>query len=420
MGARAGRWCRATWGIGTASAPSSIRDAFHALFGVDLALIQDVLVDAASVLPAHGMRLVHAVAEAPSDEERCRIIQAFLAAHATSLGASPWMRLRRMSVNIGLHVAGRLLGVGPRQVQRLARREGGMNVPGLSRLWRSERSLRKVREAIGRGDAVDWAAHAAEVGYADQSHLVRECKEVSGRTPAADRAAGPQRRGRLVLPLVDDVRAGAAPTRPFKKSRNPSAMNLPLPTPAMLLTFYLVGELFLMRSRLSSDGARAADRGSLRLLLVTIGASVGLAWLAARGFPQARFASLLGRDPTLPSPLYWTGLGVYAAGLALRWYSIAYLGRSFTFDVAVAADQPVIDTGPYRRIRHPAYTGALLVFVGLGLCGGNALSLAVLVAPIAWAFMRRIAIEEAALNATLGSRYADYAARTKRLIPFVY
>jgi len=111
---------------------------------------------------------------------------------------------------------------------------------------------------------------------------------------------------------------------------------------------------------------------------------------------------------------------VFLAGLALRWYAIAYLGRSFTFDVAVAADQHVIDTGPYRRIRHPAYTGSLLSFVGLGLCGGNALSLVVLVAPIAWAFLHRIGIEEAALTAALGSRYSAYAARTKRLVPFVY
>ncbi len=158
-------------------------DAFHALFGVDLAAIQDALVDVSQVLPPHGLRLVDDVARAASDDERCRIIDAFLAAHATALGTTAWMRLRRMGVNIGLRVAGRLLGVGPRQVQRLARREGGMNVPALSRLWRGERSLRKARESLGRGQAIEWATHAIEAGYADQSHLVRECKEISGRTP---------------------------------------------------------------------------------------------------------------------------------------------------------------------------------------------------------------------------------------------
>ena len=103
-----------------------------------------------------------------------------MATHATVLGTNSWLRLRRMGVNIGLRLAGRLLGVGPRQAQRLARREGGMNVPGLSRLWRGERSL---RQALDRGHAIDWAAHAVDVGYADQSHLVRDCKEISGRTP---------------------------------------------------------------------------------------------------------------------------------------------------------------------------------------------------------------------------------------------
>ena len=159
-------------------------DAFRALFAVDLATIQDDFVDVSRVLPAHGLRLVDEVAGAADDAERRRLVEAFLAAHAPKLVNSPWMRLRRMGVNVGLQLASRLLGVGPRQAQRLARREGGMNVPGLSRLWRSERSMRQVREALARGESIDWATHAAEAGYADQSHLVRDCKEFSGRTPA--------------------------------------------------------------------------------------------------------------------------------------------------------------------------------------------------------------------------------------------
>jgi AraC-like DNA-binding protein len=158
-------------------------DAFHALFGVDLSAIQDGFVDATQVLPAHGQRLVAAVAKARDDDERCRLVDQFMVAHAASLHTSAWMRLRRMGANIGLQLASRMLGVGPRQVQRLARREGGMNVPGLSRLWRGERSLRKARVLIQEGQPVDWAAHAAEAGYADQSHLVRECRQISGRTP---------------------------------------------------------------------------------------------------------------------------------------------------------------------------------------------------------------------------------------------
>jgi protein-S-isoprenylcysteine O-methyltransferase len=188
----------------------------------------------------------------------------------------------------------------------------------------------------------------------------------------------------------------------------------------MLLAIMLACELFLMRSRLSGDRERKADRGSLRLLFAIIFGSIALAWLAGRLVPQARFDALLALDPLALQVLRWSALGLFVAGLALRWYSMAWLGRLFTYDVAIAADHRVVDTGPYRLIRHPAYTGSLLSFVGLGVVGGNALSLALLLAPIALAFLHRIAIEETALEAALGSRYVDYAARTRRLIPFVY
>lgn len=158
-------------------------DAFHALFGIDLATIQDAFADATQVLPAHGRQWVDEVAAAPDDDARRALVDAFLAAHSGALDASPWTRLRRMGVNVTLRLAGRWLGVGPRQVQRRALREGGMSLPGLSRLWRGERSLRQVRESLARGQSIDWATHALEAGYADQSHLVRDCKAISGRTP---------------------------------------------------------------------------------------------------------------------------------------------------------------------------------------------------------------------------------------------
>ncbi len=197
-------------------------------------------------------------------------------------------------------------------------------------------------------------------------------------------------------------------------------MSLSLPTPPMLLAFLLASELWLMRSRLSGDASRKADRGSLRMLMAIIAGGVGLAWLAKRALPQANFESLFGLAPVAMTRLYCIGLALFAAGVGLRWYSMAYLGRLFTFDVAVATDHRVVDSGPYRHIRHPAYTGSLLSFMGLGLCGGNALSMLVLLAPIVWGFLRRISIEEAALTSALGSHYADYAGRTKRLLPFVY
>jgi len=62
-------------------------------------------------------------------------------------------------------------------------------------------------------------------------------------------------------------------------------------------------------------------------------------------------------------------------GLAVRWRAIIYLGRFFTINVAVAADQHLVDSGPYHFIRHPCYAGSLLIILGLGLCMGNFASL---------------------------------------------
>jgi protein-S-isoprenylcysteine O-methyltransferase len=197
-------------------------------------------------------------------------------------------------------------------------------------------------------------------------------------------------------------------------------MGPPVPILPILLTVMVLVEAGLMRSRLSGDASRAADRGSLRMLFIVILGSFGLAWLIARSVPQARFDAVFGLDAATMRRVYWAGLGVFAAGVGLRWYSVAYLGRLFTYDVAIAADHRVVDTGPYRLIRHPAYAGSLLSFVGLGLCGGNFVSMFMLVLPITLAFLHRIAIEEAALRSALGSRYADYAGRTRRLVPFVY
>jgi protein-S-isoprenylcysteine O-methyltransferase len=104
----------------------------------------------------------------------------------------------------------------------------------------------------------------------------------------------------------------------------------------------------------------------------------------------------------------------------LGMWSIVHRGRFFTVDVAIATDHRVVDTGPYRSVRHPSYAGAILAFVGYGICLGNWVSLLALTVPVARAFLLRIEVEERALSAALGDSYREYASRTHRLLPFVY
>jgi protein-S-isoprenylcysteine O-methyltransferase len=185
-----------------------------------------------------------------------------------------------------------------------------------------------------------------------------------------------------------------------------------LPSVELLGICYGLSEVVLGVFKRSGTKSAETDRSSLRVLWAVILVSVALAIWAAGRVPQAR-SEWLARG-------YALGMAIFVAGLLLRWYAIVYLGRFFTVDVAIAADHRVVDTGPYRLVRHPSYTGALLAFFGYGICLGNWVSLAALTLPIGWAFMRRIEVEELALNRALGESYAAYSRRTKRLVPCLY
>lgn len=185
-----------------------------------------------------------------------------------------------------------------------------------------------------------------------------------------------------------------------------------LPSAEVLGLAYGVSEVGLGFFKRSGTQSQATDRSSLRVLWVVILCSVGAAVLATRVLPHAY-------GPVLMA-LYPLGVALFAAGLALRWWSILHLGRLFTVDVAIHEDHALIESGPYRLLRHPAYAGALLAFLGFGICLGNWVALLAVTVPITWAFMRRIVIEEQALNGALGESYAAYARRTKRLVPYLY
>ena len=174
--------------------------------------------------------------------------------------------------------------------------------------------------------------------------------------------------------------------------------------------FWFVSELCLTRR--SGLGAASKDKGSLRVLWLVESVSISCGLMAAFRFPTCG----------LPARhlLYVFGVCVFAMGFALRFYSIIYLGRFFTINVAIAADHRLVDSGPYRFVRHPSYAGALMLFCSLGLIIGNWLSLLLLIVPVFAAFWWRMRIEEAALAEALGEPYHCYMKKTKRLVPMIY
>lgn len=180
----------------------------------------------------------------------------------------------------------------------------------------------------------------------------------------------------------------------------------------LLAIAFGLSELVLSLRKRSIAGAARADRGSLHVLWIVIVAAWVLAFFLATDVPVGRFG--------VGAAVLNAALLVFVAGVALRWWAIASLGRLFTVDVAIAGDHRLIDRGPYRLIRHPSYAGALLAFAGFGLAMGSVPALAALLVPTLAAYHYRIAVEEAALLHGLGAAYADYMRRTRRLIPGLY
>jgi len=182
--------------------------------------------------------------------------------------------------------------------------------------------------------------------------------------------------------------------------------------PIWLAIFYFASEVFISLRLRTRSASQATDRGSLRLIWIVVNISVVAGALAKR--------YVLAADWPLVPLIYWIGFGTLVAALALRWYSIAYLGSSFSVNVTVRSNQKVTDTGPYRWIRHPSYLGSLAAFAGLGLCFANYATLALFTIPTTAVFLHRIKVEEDVLLKGLGEAYRAYMSRTKRLIPFIY
>lgn len=158
----------------------------------------------------------------------------------------------------------------------------------------------------------------------------------------------------------------------------------------------------------SSLNASRDDDGTTRTLLASSGIAYGLP-LLLRQLPV----------PALPLVAVGGGLVLQTCGLALRVWSMRTLGNFYTRTLRTTEHQHVVDTGPYRIIRHPGYTGALLVWIGLALTSRSAPATALVAALMGWAYQRRITAEERLLKRSL-PEYGRYSRRTKKLIPLIW
>ncbi len=169
----------------------------------------------------------------------------------------------------------------------------------------------------------------------------------------------------------------------------------------------------IWRSRARGAHRDSADAGSFRFILA------GQLYALVAAFPLAFFGPTQ-LPPRLRPLCFWLGLTVLLGGSLLRRHCWRLLGEHFTADVRAKPGQPVVDRGAYRWVRHPAYLAGILMFVGIGLALGSWASLLLLFVATVVVYHYRIAVEERALETTLGEPYRAFMRTRKRLIPFIY
>lgn len=169
----------------------------------------------------------------------------------------------------------------------------------------------------------------------------------------------------------------------------------------------------ILRDRSVGKGTTTQDRRTRNCNIISTELALCLSpvicWL-----PALRFAGF--QTPIV----FWAGIVTMCLGFILRHWSIYVLGKYFRTTVEFEQDQKVVQTGPYRYVRHPAYSGIILFFIGYGLIAQNWLSLVAAVVLPTISLLYRIRIEEAALVQGIGTGYREYQKKTKRLIPMIW
>ena len=105
-------------------------------------------------------------------------------------------------------------------------------------------------------------------------------------------------------------------------------------------------------------------------------------------------------------------------GLALCLWARAILGRNWSGTVTLKENHELIVRGPYRLVRHPIYTGLLVMLLATAIQLGHlAGMIGVLVVLVS--FWIKSSYEEELMLKQFDKQYADYQERVKRIIPFI-
>lgn len=182
-----GKFSRVLEGEGSVFAAKFTPGGFHPYAGVPLSTLTDTTVQVGEIFGPAGDALEHAVLAESDDDARIAIVESFLRDRMPA----PDDRVSRISGIVHSIAADRTIlkvedlverhGLGKRTLQRLF-----AEYVGVSPKWVIQRyRLHEAAEQLAAGRSISQSTLAANLGYSDQAHFVRDFKSVVGTSPAS-------------------------------------------------------------------------------------------------------------------------------------------------------------------------------------------------------------------------------------------
>ena len=183
----------------------------------------------------------------------------------------------------------------------------------------------------------------------------------------------------------------------------------------LMLLFFIVERKLRQGQEAKSWETTSADRRSTRYVGVAFGISLVL----------ILFAPLLntlhvGQIIWYSSLVSWIGVVIAALGFFLRVWATHVLGAFYTRTLRTVEKHHVVQTGPYRVVRHPGYLGMVILWIGESLAVQNWIVLVILVIVEVSAYVYRIQAEEILLSQSFGKAYTSYQTKTWKIVPLFY
>ncbi|TFE02042.1 methyltransferase family protein [Jeotgalibacillus salarius] len=169
-----------------------------------------------------------------------------------------------------------------------------------------------------------------------------------------------------------------------------------------------VGEFVFFRNRGTGEGDPLEQRSFYYILASLMGMIL-----------LALFLQEL-RGTGIGEVLIWIGLTFFALGVFLRYWGILHLKAQFTRHVTIREGDQIVSTGPYRKLRHPLYTGLFFIGTGMTLFFTSVIATILGIIVLVFTLLIRIRYEEKLLISKFGPEYEQWMKHRFRLIPFIY